>query len=438
MEPPDTCYADSGGTSIAYQEFGSGAVELVFSMTDAASHLEVLWEEPRVVRIYERLARFGRVVLFDRRGAGLSDPAGDTLTLEQETDDLLAVLDAVGLERPAFVGGSASSGRLAVFTAATHPERISALVLIGSSVTGSRYWDPDRVGKFEQLIAAGWGTGRFAALYAPSLAEDARYRRWFGRLERNAASPGMARRLLHLVVGADLRDLLPSVRAPTLVIHRRDDTLVPIERGRELARGIDGARFVEVEGRDNSMMAGDTDAVLDEIEEFLTGARSAVDSESVLATVLFTDIVDSTRRAAELGDRDWSDLLAAHDRIVRNALVRYRGEEVKTLGDGFLAAFDGPARAITCAQEIERDLERIGILARAGLHIGEVQRKAGDLRGLAVHIAARIGALASPREVLVSSTVRELVVGSGIKFEEAGTHELKGVPGTWRLLRVVA
>jgi class 3 adenylate cyclase len=225
---------------------------------------------------------------------------------------------------------------------------------------------------------------------------------------------------------------------PTLVIHRRDDTLVPIERGRELAGGIDGARFVEVEGRDNTMIAGDTDAVLDEIEEFLTGARSAVDSESVLATVLFTDIVDSTRRAAELGDRDWSDLLAAHDRIVRNALVRYRGEEVKRLGDGFLAAFDGPARATSCAQEIERDLERIGILARAGLHIGEVQRKAGDVRGLAVHIAARIGALASPREVVVSSTVRELVVGSGLKFEEAGTHELNGVPGTWRLLRVVA
>jgi class 3 adenylate cyclase len=438
MERPDTCYVDSGGASIAYQEFGSGAIELAFVMFDAASHLEVLWEEPRVARIFERLGRFARVVMFDRRGTGLSDPAGDALTLEQQTDDLFAVLDAVGFERPAFVGASASAGRLAVFAAATHPERVSALVLIGSSVTGSRYWDPDRVEKFERLIASVWGTGRYAVMYVPSLADDARFLRWLGRFERNALSPGMARRLLHLSVGMDLSDLLASVRAPTLVIHRRDDTLVPIERGRELAAGISGARLVELEGRDNNMIAGDTNAVLDEIEEFLTGARSAVDDDTVLATVLFTDIVDSTRRAAALGDRDWSDLLAAHDRIVRGALIRYRGEEVKTLGDGFLAIFDGPARAIRCAQEIERELERIGISARAGLHTGEIQREAGDVRGLAVHIAARIGALATPSEVLVSTTVRELVVGSGLSFQERGSHTLKGVPGTWRLLCVVA
>ena len=294
MEPPDTCYVDSGGASIAYQEFGSGAIELVFVMFDAASHLEVLWEEPRVARVFERLGRLARVVMFDRRGTGLSDPAGDALTLEQQTDDLLAVLDAVRFERPAFVGASASAGRLAVFAAATHPERVSALVLIGSSVSGSRYWDPDRVEKFEHLIASVWGTGRYAVMYVPSLADDARFLRWLGRFERNAVSPGMARRLLHLSVGMDLSDLLASVRAPTLVIHRREDTLVPIERGRELAAGINGARLVELEGRDNNMIAGDTNAVLDEIEEFLTGARSAVGDDTVLATVLFTDIVDST------------------------------------------------------------------------------------------------------------------------------------------------
>lgn len=436
MEPPDLCYADSGGVSIAYQAFGSGAVEVVFVMTDGGSHLDMLWEEPRVVRIYERLDQFARVVLFDNRGTGLSDPAGDSLTLEQQTDDLLAVLDAAGFEPPAFVGATAS-GRLAVFAAATHPERISALVLFGSSVTGSRYWDPARLAELEQLMAAGWGTGRYAAQYVPSLAGDARFQRWLARFERSTASPGMARRLLHLGVGTDLRDLLPSVQAPTLVIHRADDAMIPIEHGRELAAAIDGARFVELEGQDNSMIGGDTEAVLDEIEEFLTGTRGTVDGESVLATVLFTDVVDSTRRAAELGDRDWSDLLAAHDRIVRDALVRYRGEEVKTLGDGFLATFDGPARAIRCAQATERDLERTGILMRAGLHIGEVQREAGDVRGLAVNIAARIGALSSPSEVLVSSTVGELVVGSGLRFEERGSHSLKGVPGTWRLLRLV-
>ena len=276
MGPPDTCYVDSGGASIAYQEFGSGAIELVFVMFDAASHLEVLCEEPRVARIFERLGRFARVVLFDRRGTGLSDPAGDALTLEQQTDDLLAATDAVGFERPAFVGASASSGRLAVFAAATHPERVSALVLIGSSVTGSRHWDPDREVAFEQLIASAWGTGRYAVMYVPSLADDARFLRWLGRFERNALSPGMARRLLHLSMGMDLRDLLGSVRAPTLVLHRRDDTLVPIERGRDLAAGITGARLVD------SMIAGDTNAVLDEIEEFLTGTRSAVDGDTVL------------------------------------------------------------------------------------------------------------------------------------------------------------
>jgi class 3 adenylate cyclase len=387
------------------------------------------------VRVYERLARFARVVTFDRRGIGLSDPAAGALTLEQQTDDLLAVVGAVGFDRPAFVGGT-EAGRLAIFAAATHPQRLSALVLIGAAATGSPYWDPNRLPHWEQIIASAWGTGQIAARYTPSLADDTRFMRWLGRVERNAASPGMARRLLQLSAATDLRELLRSVRVPTLVIHRRDDSLVPIERGRELAAGIAGARFVELAGRDNHVIAGDTDAVLNEIEEFLTGQRSAVDNDTVLTTVLFTDIVGSTRRAAELGDRGWSDLRAAHDRIVRGTLERYRGEEVKSLGDGFLATFDGPARAIRCAHELHRELERIGITIRAGLHTGEIRREAADIHGLAVHIAARVGAFASPGEVLVSSTVRELVVGSGLEFEERGTHELKGVPGTWRLWRL--
>ncbi len=436
MQSPEIRYAGSGGACIAYQEFGAGAVELVLMLVDGGSHLEVLWEEPRVVRICERVARFARVVMFDGRGSGLSDPAGDSLTLEQQADDLLAVLDAVGFKRPAFVGATAS-GRLGVFAAATHPERFSALVLFGSSVTGSREWEPGRFARLERLIAEGWGSGRYGALYTPSLAGDVRIERWLGRLERNAASPGMARRFLRLGVGMDLRDLLASVRVPTLVIHRREDTLMPVEQGRQLAAGIEGARFVELEGADNSMIAGDSDAVLDQVEEFLTGHRSAPGSDSVLATVLFTDIVDSTKLAADLGNRDWSDLLAVHDRVVRAALGRYRGEEVKTLGDGFLATFDGPARAVRCAREIERELERIGLPARAGLHVGEVQREGDDVHGLAVHIAARIGTLARPGEVLLSSTVAELVLGSGLTFEERGSHTLKGLSGTWRLLRLL-
>jgi class 3 adenylate cyclase len=374
-------------------------------------------------------------VTYDRLGTGLSDPVDGELTLERQTDDLIAVLDAAGCSAPAFVGLS-EAGRLGVFAAAAHPERLSALVLVGTSVASSPTWSPDRRQQLEQLIEAAWGSGQLAALYTPSLAGDARFMRFLARYERNATSRGMARRLLELSASIDLRPFLSSVRVPTLVLHRRQDTLIPIERGRELADSISGARFVELDGIDNSIVGGDTDAAVDEIEEFLTGQREANDITTTLATVLFTDIVDSTAHAARLGDRGWADLLAAHDAIVRRALSRYRGEEVKTLGDGFLAVFDGPARAIRCAHELQAELRRIGLIARAGLHAGEVQRTRGDIHGLAVNIAARVGALAGPDELLVTSTVADLVVGSGLQFAEHSVRELKGVPGTWRLLRV--
>jgi class 3 adenylate cyclase len=435
VELPDIRYTDRSGASIAFQVFGTGRHEVALLMTGAASHLELLWEEPRVVHVFERLARFARVVTYDRRGTGLSDPIEGSLTLERQADDLLAVIDAAGFRRPVFLGGSESS-RLGVFAAATHPDRISGLVLFGSSVAGALRWLPSRREELMALIDQAWGSGRIAALYSPSLTEDARFMRFLARFERSAASPAMARRLLDMSAGTDLQDFLALVRVPTLVLHRSHDTFIPVERGRELAQGIPDARFVELDGIDNSIVAGDTDAALDEIEEFITGERGSWESDTVLATVLFTDIVDSTRRAAELGDREWAYVLAEHDRLVRQALVRYRGREIKTLGDGFLSTFDGPARAVRCAQEIERGLDRIGIEARAGLHTGEVQMTGNDVHGLAVNIAARIGALASSREVLVSSTVSELVVGSELRFEERGTHELKGIPGRWRLLRL--
>ncbi len=409
---------------------------MVLTLAGAASHIELLWEEPRVVRVYQRLAAFARVITYDRLGTGLSDPVDGELTLERQADGLLAVLDAAGASSPAFVGGSDAS-RLGVFTAAAHPDRLSALVLMGSSVAGAPAWSPDRHAQLTQLIEQAWGTGQLAALYSPSLAGDARFMQFLARYERNATSRGAARRLLELAASIDLRPFLSAVRVPTLVLHRRHDTMIPLERGQELADGISGARLVVLDGIDNSIVAGDTEAAVDEIEEFLTGDRSVDDINTTLATVLFTDIVDSTVHAARLGDRDWRDLLAAHDAVVRRALRRYRGEEIKSLGDGFLAVFDGPARAIRCAQEIEAELRGIGLSARAGLHAGEVQRGPGDIAGIAVHIAARVGALANADEVLVSSTVAELVVGSGLKFAESSTRELKGVPGSWRLLRVL-
>ncbi len=425
---PRTRYAHSGDASIAYQEFGSGSVDLVI-VNGPASHVEVVWEEPSAARRFERIGSFARVIMFDRRGTGLSDPVTRPPTLEQQMDDLTAVLDTVGVERTALWGGGDLG--LSALYAATYPERVSALVLASVAATGATNMTPEYRQMILEAIEDHWGDGTLLELYAPSQVGNPAFEEYWGRLQRAAVSPGMARQLLDMLAATDLRAVLPTIQTPTLVVHRTDDRFFPVEAGREVASLIPGARFIEYPGTDSY---GWIDApALDDIEEFLTGRRPAEEVDRVLATVMFTDIVGSTEHASRLGDGRWRDLLSEHHNIVRSELERWRGTEVKTIGDGFLATFDGPARAARCAAAVVEEVDRLGIQVRAGLHTGECELVGNDVAGLAVHIGARVMAAADPGEVLASSTVRDLVVGSGLQFEDRGAHALKGVPDEWHL-----
>jgi class 3 adenylate cyclase len=427
---PPTRYARSGDARIAFQVMGEGPPDIVF-IGGPASHLDIQWEDPETVRNRQRFASFARVITFDRRGTGLSDPVDRPPTLDQQMDDLAAVLDAAGIKRVALVG--AVEAGLSAMYAASHPDRVSALVLVNVAVSGGLVVDEERRELFLDLIENHWGEGRFLALFAPSRAGDQRFVDWWTRFERSSVSPSMARNLVDLNARTDLRGVLPAVRVPTLVLHRRDNPLIPVEAGREAAALIPGARFVEAPGTDLYEWPGADDPESDVIEEFLTGRRPQRGPERVLATVLFTDIVASTDRAAKVGDRAWRELLDRHNALVRDRLARFRGREVKTVGDSFVATFDGPARAVRCAQEIVEGVDELGLAVRCGLHTGECEMLDGDVSGIAVHIGARVGALASGGEVLVSSTVKDLVVGSELGFEDRGAHELRGVPGEWRL-----
>jgi pimeloyl-ACP methyl ester carboxylesterase len=435
----DIRYAKSGDVSLAYQTFGAGGTDLVLA-PGYISNLEANWEEPNFARFLERLASRFRVVVFDKRGTGLSDrtPAA---TLEERADDVRAVMDAAGAERAALVGWS-EGGSYCAFFAAREPERVSHLILYAAPPRLLRA-DDYRAGwpleMFEQILEGTettWGTDAVAGWVNPSVAEDESYRRWFGHMQRLAASPSSAREMMAGLRDLDIRDVLPSIQVPTLILHRAEESWVRVDHSRYLAQHIAGAKYVELPGRDHWPWMGDSDAVIDEIEEFVTGTRPPREPDRVLATVLFTDIVDSTRQAADLGDRRWRDLLEHHNRVVRKGLQRFRGLEVKTTGDGFLATFDGPARGIRCARTIVDDLAGEGIDVRAGLHTGECEAMDGDLGGVAVHIGARVAAKAEAGEVLVSSTLKDLVAGSQITFEDRGEHELKGVPGRWRLFAV--
>jgi class 3 adenylate cyclase len=382
------------------------------------------------------------VITFDRRGSGLSDPLQGAPTLEEQMDDVLAVMDAAGSTEAA-ICATLEGGPMAVLFGATHPDRTRALILYATFSRAT--WGEDhqwawhaeeRDAKMQQSIDH-WGEGLVAGSVAPSRMGDPRFMEWAGRLERLAASPGTIKRIFELIGKFDVRDVLPSIRVPTLVMHRREDTFIKVEHSRYIAEHVPGARYVELEGRDNMFAVGDSESIMGEIEEFLTGERHVSEPDRMLATVMFTDIVDSTRRAADLGDRDWQDLLGRHDQLFRRALDRHRGREIKHMGDGFLATFDGPARAIRCAASITDAVADLGLELRAGLHTGELEvRRDDDLGGLAVNIAARVMGMADGGEVLVSSTVKDLVAGSGIDFEDRGTHELRGVPGDWRLFRV--
>ena len=441
---PETRYAQSGDISIAYQVTGEGPMNLVF-VPGFVSNVELRWDIPAFSAIDERLRRFTRVLAFDKRGTGLSDASPHLPTLEERMDDVRAVMDAAGMERAVLLGVS-EGGPMSLLFAATYPERVSALVLWNSFARAS--WASDnpegvRSQVSERTLDAvrkTWGTGMsFAAIAFQDLADDGGALMTLGRYERNSATPSMAAAALRFGMECDVRDILPTVTAPTLVIHRVGDPLVRIGLARDVAAHIDGARLVELPG---DFHVGGTPGVnadlFDEVEEFLTGVRPehTAPVERVLKTVVFTDIVDSTKRASELGDRKWRELLDAHDEAVRRSLSKFGGNEVKTTGDGFLASFDGPARAIRSAREITEEARRLGIEVRAGVHTGEAEQRGDDLAGIAVHVGARVVSLAQPSEVLVTSTVRDLVLGAGIEFVDRGAQTLKGVPGQWDLLAV--
>ncbi|HMF05386.1 MAG TPA: adenylate/guanylate cyclase domain-containing protein [Acidimicrobiia bacterium] len=435
----DIRYAKSGDLSIAYTVFGAGP-DLVVA-PGFISHLDLIWEERSVAHFYSRLGSFRRVITFDKRATGLSDPAPHAPTLEECVDDLQAVMAAAGSERADLLGVS-EGGTMAMLTAATHPGRVKALVLYG---TFARLLESpeyplgvtaEQLAKMAEISSRGWGEGIGLGAWAPSRQHDAELREWWGRLQRVAASPGTIRNIFGLYPQVDIRDVLPAIPVPTLVLHRRDDRMVDVEMGRYLADHIPGAKFVELEGTDHLFFTGDADAIIDEIQEFLTGVRPLPAVERVLATVLFTDIVDSTRHAVEAGDERWKELLGRHDAQVRRQLERFQGREVNTTGDGFVATFDGPARAIRCATSIRDAVRALGIDVRAGLHTGEVETRGDDISGIAVHLAARVAAAAGAGEVLVSRTVVDLVAGSGLSFAPRGARTLKGVPGEWELFAV--
>src|SRR5437899_565604 len=405
-------------------------------------HLDLQWAEPTIATFLSRLASFSRLIIFDKRGVGLSDPVQGTPTFEERMDDIRAVMDAVGSERAAILGFSEGAALGALF-AASHPERATALILYDGVVVGFGVEDApteelwgDQVERNRRTIEH-WGEGETMEWIAPSLVERGVPKSGWGMFERSSMSPGTALAQWAAIEQMDVRHVLPTIALPTLVMHHAESA-IPVAQGRLIAELVPGARFVELPGRDHLPGAGDPEAVAGEIEEFLTGARARAEPDRVLATVLFTDIVDSTRRASELGDRAWLQLRDRHDSMVRAQLGRFSGREVKHTGDGFVASFDGPARAIRCACSVGDDARELGMEVRAGLHTGECEMIGNDLGGLAVHIAARVGAKAAPGEVLVSGTVKDLVIGSGIDLAERGEHELKGVPGRWRLYAVGA
>jgi len=439
VQQPDTRYvARPDGVSIAYQVWGSGPVDLLYA-PGFISHLDLQWADPGYARFFNRLGSVARVITYDKPGTGCSDPIPHVPSLEERMEDIRFVLDAAGSER-AVVMGFSEGGPASALLAASAPERVASLILYGSFARGLQNAEPEQ----RELWEAGrdrldnmithWGTGATVDFFAPSAAGRFQ-RRAAGVYERAAASPGMMRALVEVVERVDVRDVLPSVRVPTLVLHRSED-VTPIEAGRELAELIPGARFVELPGSDHAFWFGEQDTIAEEIERFVTGGYAAALVERALATLLFTDIVDSTRRAAELGDSEWRPLLERHNAIVEDGVARFGGSVVKLLGDGALARFESPAGAIRCGMELCDSLASLDLPIRAGVHTGECEVIGEDLGGMAVHIGARVGAAAAPGEVLVSSTVAELVMGSGLCFEERGDHELKGVPGRWRLLAV--
>lgn len=439
-----TRYVKSGDFNIAYQVVGEGGIDLVF-IPGWVSHLEIGWEDPLRARFLRRLASFSRLILFDKRGTGLSDRVSvdDLPTLEERIDDVRAVMDAVGSERAALFGFS-EGGPMAVLFSATHPARTSALVLYGSGAKVMRDegypfgLSPEQLEGLIRLCEEQWGGPALIDLFTPSMAHDAEFRERYARLMRMAASPGAAVGYIRMNFDVDVRGVLPAVRVPTLVLNRRDDRLAPPGAGRDLAARIPGARFVELSGPDHPPWVGESDPIVGEVEEFLTGIRTGPEDDRVLATVLFTDIVSSTEHAGGMGDESWKALLDAHDHLTRRQVERFRGRVVKFTGDGVLATFDGPARAVRCATAVRDAVAELGVEVRAGVHTGEIELRGADIGGIAVHIAQRICSVATSREIVPSSTVKDLVAGSGLSFADRGLHKLRGIPDEWHTFTVMS
>lgn len=440
---PTTRYARSAdGATIAYQVHGDGPVDIVL-LTGLMSNVETLWEEPGLARAFDRIAQFARLILLDRRGVGMSDRFEQPATREEDVSDVDAVLDAAG-SPGAVIYGTAGGAPHAIQYVVDRPERARALILYAGFARVVRDDDmpwadtPEQRAARLDRLAEHWGEGLNADLLAPTAADDPRIRAWFARLERTSGSPFAMRRLAQALEELDVRDLLPSVSVPALVLHRTDDALIDVRHSRDIAARIPGARLVELPGRDHLLSVGDSDAIHDQIEEFVTGRRRGARVDRRLLTVLFTDIANGTARAAQVGDGRWRDLLAAHDKEVRRQLARYGGREVKTTGDGFLAVFDGPpSPAVRCARAIVRESGSLGVGVRAGLHTGECEIIGSDVGGMAVNIASRVCALAAGGEALASGTTYGTVVGSGLPFADHGSHALRGVPGQWPIFRLL-
>ena len=431
FELPDTRYAISGDVNIAYQTMGDGPVDIVV-VPGVVSHIEFLHELPGYTSFLRRLATFARVTTFDKRGQGLSDRVSDAPPLEQRVDDFRAVMESIGSQRTVLLGFS-EGAPMSAFFAAAYPERVSQLILFGGF---ARSWVTEEA--ILQRVKL-WGTGEMIKGVSPGQATNKEAVRRIAKFERLSASPGAIRAYMALNRMIDVTAILPTVRVPTLVLHRRTDALVPVERGRELASRIPGAKFIEYPDGDHLPWTGDVEAVVGDIREFVTGEResSLSDVERVLATVLFTDIVDSTRIAGEMGDQRWTRLLDSHDEIARQLMARHRGNLVKSTGDGILATFDGPGRAVRCALSLVPAAQQVGLSLRAGLHTGEIEMRGADIGGISVHAAARVMAKCLPGEVLVSRVVTDLVAGAGLKFSERGSQELKGLPGRWDLFAAI-